>query len=165
MRCVQCATLTLESEGTVAHVALRLVVTEGPVEGLSDRAWREGHGLVLVEPPVGQLETLCAVLTRDTLTLGDVLLAVLASVAGVAVARVVVDQVVASGVVLARVGQALVDVDVAMLALVTRPLAVATVRVDPIDALAAVETRLVLTTQKQQQKKISRRHDIRKTIK
>ena len=153
----------MESEGTVAHVALRLVVTEGPVEGLPDD-WREGHGTVLVEPPVGQLETLCAVLTRDTLTLGDVLLAVLASVAGVAVARVVVDQVVASGVVLARVGQALVDVDVAMLALVTRPLAVATVRVDPIDALAAVETRFVLTTQKQQQK-ISRRQDIRKAIK
>ena len=82
-------------------------------------------------------------MARSRLALLDVLLAVLGRVARGAVAAVVIDQVVAGGVAEAGGGgQTLVDVALAIIPSEARVGAVASVEVDPVNALALVLARV-----------------------
>ena len=85
-------------------------------------------------------------MARSRLALLDVLLAVLGRVARGAVAAVVIDQVVAGGVAEAGGGgQTLVDVALAIIPSEARVGAVASVEVDPVNALAMVLARVART--------------------
>ncbi len=77
-------------------------------------------------------------MARPLHALGDVLVTVLAAVPVEACAVVVVDEVGTGGVVLARTHGALVDVELAVVALEAGALADADIRIDPVDAVASV---------------------------
>ena len=69
-----------------------------------DLCWKGGEDWRLVEGGVGPLVAAGVVLARTVVTLGDILLTLLPLEAGEALAGVVVHQVNARGVVLARQG-------------------------------------------------------------
>ena len=135
--------LTFVSWPAGADVTRGLGVVELSVEDRPDVGRELLDDLGLVQRGVGPLEADPVVLAGGLPALCHIRVTVLPCVSFEASAGVIVDPVLAGGVVHAGARSALVDVVLAVLAFETGPVATALVRVDPVQAHAAIKTRHV----------------------
>lgn len=130
-----------ESGQTTAKVAFGILVGKCRVEFEANVTRKTENNRLVVKARVGAFKAKGIILTRVQSTFLDILFAIFALISRVAQTVVIIDAVLASGVMKARVTGAFINVDFTCGAFKSGAGAVASVRIDAILALAFVETR------------------------